>query len=634
MKLKANLTINNLILTAILLLALFLRTYKLATVPPHLTVDEAALGYNAYSILKTARDEYGQFLPLVFKSFSDYKPGLYIYAAVPFIAALGLNEFAVRLPSALAGVTAVWLIYLLTQQLISQSSNEKSNLPLFAGSTSGRNPVGAEPDKGGGAPMGRKLVTGPANVIALTSSFLLAINPWHLHFSRGAWEANLSLTLTLAGIYCFFKAINYPRLKTTPGVAHDKPLINKGDSPGVNNPGLLFLTLSAVFFGLTFYTYQSAKLFTPLIVLGLVIFFGKSTWQQFKFKSLIPPTILGFLFLPILIGILTDTSGRLKVFSAFSYTRPPEEIQTLILDQDHITQDSLIFTLFHSEAYNHLRTLIGHYFNYFSGRFLLFEGDWTHPAHHAPYYGYLYWLDLIALLAAIHLISHRLKTHNSQLNFLLYWLAVSPLPAVLSRDQVHAIRSYNLVAPLIILLALGWTILIRKAQTLKKTYKLPLYTLFIILYSLNLAYYLDLYYTHFPLAASQDFQYGYRQLVLATQPYIQNHQPVVVSQSYAQPYIFFLFYLQYPPDVYQAQARLSSSPTSAYGDVGFVEKIDNITFRSINWSVDQKQVGAVFAADPVTTIHPEESSDPDRFKLVTQINYLNGTPAFRVIEVL
>jgi hypothetical protein len=423
--------------------------------------------------------------------------------------------------------------------------------------------------------------------------------------------------------------------------------------------GYWSLIISALTLGLTLYAYQSTKLSTPLIILGLLIFFGKRTWSQLRIKSLIPLALLAIFFTPIIIGLLTDTSGRLKVFSAFSYTRPSEEIQTLILDQDQTTTNSLTFQLFHSENLNHLRTLLGHYFNHFSGRFLLFQGDWTHPAHHVPYFGYFYWLDALAIFFTIYLIANILPRHSepdeigsknpqriqnqstaitfrksSQLYFLLYWLAVSPLPAVLSRDQVHAIRSLNMIIPLIILLTLGWTSIIRRITHLKKIFK---YSVFYILFSVflyNIILYFDAYYTHFPINASQDFQYGHKQLVEALKPSIEKGQPIVISQSYAQPYIFFLFHLQYPPQKYQTQAQLSASPTSSQGDVGFVEKLDNVTFRSINWSVDQYEKGTIFAADPVTTIHPELSSDPSRFNLISEINYLNGTPAFRVVEVL
>ena len=75
----------------IVLLAIFLRFYQLGKNPPHLNWDEAALGYNAYSLLSTGRDEYGKSFPLSFRSFDDYKPPLYVYLTIPSVAVFGLN---------------------------------------------------------------------------------------------------------------------------------------------------------------------------------------------------------------------------------------------------------------------------------------------------------------------------------------------------------------------------------------------------------------------------------------------------------------------------------------------------------------------------------------------------------------
>src|SRR5690242_10590705 len=90
-----------------ILLAVFIRFYHFNEVPPSLNWDEASLGYNAYSILKTGKDEWGRSFPLSFEAFGDYKLPGYIYTDVPFIAFFGLNSLAVRLPSMLAGVLAV-----------------------------------------------------------------------------------------------------------------------------------------------------------------------------------------------------------------------------------------------------------------------------------------------------------------------------------------------------------------------------------------------------------------------------------------------------------------------------------------------------------------------------------------------
>jgi len=144
----------------ILLLAFGLRFYRCGDYPP-LLWDEAAIGYNAYSILQTGRDEHGQFFPLIFKSFGDYKPGFYIYLTAPFIFLFGLTELSVRLPSIIAGSLVSLLLYLLI------------------------------------SPKNRRL--------SLLAAALAAITPFSLHFSRGAWETNLLTFELLLAALLFFR---------------------------------------------------------------------------------------------------------------------------------------------------------------------------------------------------------------------------------------------------------------------------------------------------------------------------------------------------------------------------------------------------------------------------------------------
>ncbi len=75
----------------------FIFLYKLTSLPPCLNADEVTNAYDAYSILKTGKDQYGNFLPLRFASFGDYKLPLLTYLAIPFIKIFDLNELAIRL---------------------------------------------------------------------------------------------------------------------------------------------------------------------------------------------------------------------------------------------------------------------------------------------------------------------------------------------------------------------------------------------------------------------------------------------------------------------------------------------------------------------------------------------------------
>ncbi len=105
------------VLSLCILVSLFLHFYKLSEIPPCINADEAAFGYNAYSILKTGRDEYGAFMPLRFKSFSDFKLPVYTYLSVPFVAIFGLNDFSTRAVNIVFGAAFVPLMYFLAKEL-------------------------------------------------------------------------------------------------------------------------------------------------------------------------------------------------------------------------------------------------------------------------------------------------------------------------------------------------------------------------------------------------------------------------------------------------------------------------------------------------------------------------------------
>src|SRR5260221_1049977 len=285
------------IILLILFVALALRTYKLDSNPPGLTSDEASLGYNAYSILKTGRDEYGTVLPIIFKSFGDYKPGLYVYLAVPTVALFGLNELSVRLPSVIAGTVSVLLIFLIVKELF---KDEK---------------------------------------LAFISLIVAATNPWLIYFSRGAWEVNIALTLTLAGIYFFFRSFKKPKL----------------------------LLASATFFALTLVAYQGAKLSTGIVLFILFILYFRQL-LKLPFKYLTSAFILGLIIVtPIIISLFSGQGGRLTVFSVFSYPRSSDFIQTF-LKEGNVEKGSLVYNLFYSEPLNFIRGIAGRFFNHFSGR--------------------------------------------------------------------------------------------------------------------------------------------------------------------------------------------------------------------------------------------------------------------------
>lgn len=153
------------LLVAIVILASVIRLYRLDSIPPALTWDEAAVGYNAWTIANFGRDEYGKFFPLFFQSFGEDKQPVHIYTTALSVKLLGLTEFSTRLPSAIFGTLNVLLIFFLAKM-------------LFA-----------------------------SNLVGLLSSLFLVASPQSIHFSRFNHEANFALFFFMLGLLLFYKSL-------------------------------------------------------------------------------------------------------------------------------------------------------------------------------------------------------------------------------------------------------------------------------------------------------------------------------------------------------------------------------------------------------------------------------------------
>ena len=153
---------SKILLVLIIILALGVRIYQIESVPPPISWDEAAVGYNAYSIANYGKDEYGKIYPLYFTSFRDDKHPVHIYATAISTKILGLNEFSTRLPSAVFGILNILLIYFLAKVFFKKE------------------------------------------VIALAAAAFLAISPYNIHFSRFNHEANFVIFFYMLGLLLFY----------------------------------------------------------------------------------------------------------------------------------------------------------------------------------------------------------------------------------------------------------------------------------------------------------------------------------------------------------------------------------------------------------------------------------------------
>jgi 4-amino-4-deoxy-L-arabinose transferase-like glycosyltransferase len=539
------------LLGLIIVLASVLRLYHLNSNPPGLTWDEAALGYNTYSLLKTGRDEYGTFLPLNLKSFGDYKPAVYAYIDIPFVALIGLNEWAVRLPSALFGILGVLGIYLLVKELFKEQK------------------------------------------LALLSTLMFAISPWAIQFSRAAFEANIALVINIFAILLFLKGAKNGR----------------------------FLYYSAVLFGVSLFTYQSSRILVPILILGLVIIFRSdlASKVQAKISGLF---IVGVVIVLFLTTFLTGQTARLQTQNFFAYQRSSAEIQQ-ISTEDGLAPENFLFQIIHGEWWAYSRGLVERYLIYFSPKMLFVDGDYS-QRQRVPDLGSLYFLSVILVpIGLVNLLKRRDK--SSRLVFML--LLLSPIPAVLSRDLISTLRALNMVVPWSILEGAGLCAVTLKIWGVKAYWKFLAVGAVFLLITFNFMIYLDRYFVHSPIEYSKYWLYGYKEALTGLKNTQGNYNKVIVSDIYGQPYIYYLFYNQYPPSDFQRQAKLDQ-PTV---DVGTVRNIDNIEFRHIYWPNDRSLKGNLYIGSPDEL--PDKDILPYNQAIITKsINYLDETAAFKIVE--
>lgn len=531
--------IKHSIIIVLFLLASFLRLYQLGTIPPGFDWDEASIGYNAWSVLKTGKDEYGNLFPLSFRSFGDYKPPVYFYFTVPSIAIFGLNEFAIRLPSALSGIFAVLAVFYLVETLF------KNHQYKFR--------------------------------LAAVSAFLLCISPWHLQFSRLAFEANLALTFTILGVLFFLKSETKSK----------------------------YIYFSAVSFVLATYSYHSEKFFVPLLIIILIIIY-KQFIPRYKHHYYFAALIMLLLELPFLLSLFLGSGGeRFNGVSIF-----PHQTEILKRDLIKISEDKksglILPNLIHNYRFTFFNKIIEGYLSSFNLNWLFIKGD--QERHHAPGVGLLYLLEMPLLLYGIYSIFFQEKRVR---NLLFFWILLTPLPSAPTIDLPHAVRTLTFLPALQIVSAYGLINLISKAKYFKKTYKI-IYYLYFFLFSLNIFYYFHQYYIHLPVDYAKYFQYGYKELVLKTKNEYNNYEKFIVSEKLEQPYIFFLFYLKYDPLKYLAEGGT---------DTGEIKRFGKFEFRTINEEKEKFDGKTLFIGTPGELSHN-----------YTSLYYPDGTEMSRIVR--
>ncbi len=559
------------LLFVIVLLAATLRLWRLNSYPA-LNADEAAIGYNAYALLETGRDEHLTSWPIHFQSFNDFKPGLYFYLVLPFVKVLGLNEWAVRLPGAILGTITVLIIYFLVKELF---------------------------------PRRQKFS------IAEIAALFLAISPWHIHFSRGGWEVNAATFFITTGVWLFLKGLK--------------------DSK--------YYLLSAFAFLLSLYAYHAARIVVPLLGIGFLAIYRKDIFMSKNFKVLIFSFLSVILLLLPLIRDLLGPAGISRAAGVGLFADVGPLNRTNEQRGEHLDFQSIFPRLIHNKAVNYGLAFFENWGKHFWGEFLFLSGDEI-QRNKVPETGQMYLFDILFLAVGLVSIAKLISGPPAQdatarrgWFLVLFWLAVAPMGAALTFQSPHALRSHNMVVPLVIISAYGlvtvldWTKRNIKSKNLLLTFNFAILTLI----SWQFARYQHMYWVHMAKEYPFSSQYGIKELASYVKENQDKYRKIWVTDRYDQPYILFLFYMKYPPQKFQGNP--ASSDTSQGGHVltsrdrfGFstVRDFGKFHFEVINFDKIRPE-------NPNTLIIGTPEEIPKEANVVKEIYGTNGHFYFKVV---
>lgn len=548
-----------LILFLILLLGTFFRFYRLNEVPPSPSLDEVSIGWNAYSILKTGKDEYGYQFPVLLRAYDDWRPALYVYLTIPFIKVLGLSTASVRLPAVLLSLTTILGTYFLVKELF-----KNSRFTVY---------------------------------YSLITSFLLAISPWHIYLSRLGHEVGAGLTFSVLAVLFFLKWL------------HSNTLGYR--------TRIVWLILTVFFFALSFYTYQSQKVFGPLLILALALIFRKQL-RQFK-KEIVFAGLLGLILLiPILKASLSPGGLiRFQGSSIFSEHTTLKELSALRIARDYQQHSSLGLIFDNQQVVTGL-TLLTNYLSHFNPSWLFFNAG--EERHKIPGLGYLYLWELpLLLVGAYQLIKEKFSKETKLLIF--SWIAVASLPASIATQTPHGMRAFNMLPIFQIIAAVGTVSLLQKINT-KRIHKILVFGLTVMLLIGSFAYLYHNYFFNFPYEQSSSFQYPLSRAIFYVLLIEDKYDKIVFSErgQCDQSYMFFLFFSKTDPAWYQKQGGTVS------GGFGKEHRFGKYEFRHIDWEQEAQgpSVGKILYVGDITDL-PEGIAGLETFEL------LDGRKAIKVV---
>ncbi len=380
----------------ILLASVFFRVLQVNALPSGLYWDELDTGYQAYSLLKTGADYFGNLFPAHLQAFADYRSGLYMYLSVPFVKVFGLNVFSVRITAILCSLLTLPVVYYLSRRVFRLSP--------------------------------------------LVSSFTVAVfafAPWLMVQGGIAAESSLVPLFLLVGLSGFYKFLHHKSHLWMTSVFWALLLWVYGTVK-------LFLPLFILGIAVIYWNDLKKSLNRKYFLLPILLFTLISTPVISEIFT--KKVSMRFQELSVFTDPTTSTQvDYLRLESALSQGRSREVGM----------QPSLLDKIIYNKYTYWGQHLLHNYFQSLSTEFLFSVGD-PQLRHHinAPNIGQFYPPEIVAFVFGIAMLLLGIKRPHYRL--LAFWLLAAPIPAIITRDGGnHAPRLIFLFPALVFVIALG-----------------------------------------------------------------------------------------------------------------------------------------------------------------------------------
>ncbi|RJR28779.1 phospholipid carrier-dependent glycosyltransferase [Candidatus Microgenomates bacterium] len=547
-------------LLIVVILAFLVRVISINDAPPSLNWDEVSHAYNAYSIVTTGADEWGVPYPTIFRAYGDYKLPVYIYVTAISVKLFGLNDISVRLPSIFSGVALVYSSYLLALYLFKKKK------------------------------------------IAYFTAVLVAVSPWSLFVSRAAFEANMAISLTVAGVCLAFRGLER----------------KKGS-----------FALAALLFGLSVWTYNSARIFSPVILLSFVVmYFGqiKILYSKNRKEIWISAGVLILFFLPMFAQLLGSSGqARYQKLAIINEGSVSEVVAKRQESELHPVASRLMYNKYTFFVQNFL----ANYISYFDPEFLFLNGG-DHYQFSVPGAGLLFFVYTPFFYYGLFYVFRRARKDKHML-FVGMWTLVYPVAGSIVTGAPHVLRGLTFLPIPMIMISVGIAGALRIITNKHRKYAEALVYVSIALCAIG---YLNTYFTSYAKEYSWAWQYGYSEALSFVKDNYDNYDKIIITKKYGEPHEFLLYQFKWNSHKYSSDLNLVRFYQSEWY---WVDRFDKFYFMN-DWEVPDR-------SDDKWTLESKQNIDikgkillvaspenyPKDWSIIKKVDFASGEPAFVIL---